>query len=100
MLLPQEFDAEFAGVALQMQAKRCVRGHMKRQVCYSTVERARVHTFTCGFPEFEFVLGHMSCVHLRLVELFEELVGIVMAHGGTVSMATFRGYIVVWFYML
>ena len=78
----QDFDAEFAGAALQMQAKWCVRGHTKRQVCYSTVEQALIHTLTCSFPEFEFVVGHMSCMHLRLVELFEELVGIVLAHGG------------------
>ena len=78
----QDFDAEFAGAALQMQAKRRVKGHMKRQVCYSTVERALAHTLTCGFAEFEFAAGHRSCMHLRLVELFEELVGIILAHGG------------------
>ena len=76
----QDFDAEFAGAALQMQAKRCVRGHTKRQVCYSTVEQALVHKLTCDFSKFEFVVGHMSCTHLRLVELFEEMVGIMLAH--------------------
>ena len=50
----QGFDTEFAGAGLQTQAKRLVKGHMRGQVCYSTVGQALVQTLTCGFQSLNF----------------------------------------------